>query len=387
MPNKFVLASAGAGKTTTMVTEALDAVRNTQSVLFLTYTRNNQAEIIKKIKEVNGTIPQKLKIKGWFSFLLEDLIRPYQRCLFSERISNIVFDQNAPHKRDGRTIPGRSETNNRQRYYLSNYKVHTTYISKLVTRICDLGKTGRGRTATYEAIERLASVYDLIVIDEIQDLVGWDYSVLDYILSNQQISLYCVGDFRQTIYQTSHASKHPQTSDQKRQWFTNKGFECQNLNHSWRCVQQICAFADAVHMHQGYEATNSKIEVVSEEFDKHVGVFSVSNENVGAYLNQYLPIVLRHAKNVRNDLCQKTFSQNFGEAKGLGFNRVLIIPTENYMNFLQGDPESLRTARTEEALNKLYVAITRARYSVAFLSDAIPTIDGISEWTPEPVYI
>jgi len=212
--------------------------------------------------------------------------------------------------------------------------------------------------------------------------LGAIHSVLEYVLSSQDIDLYCVGDFRQTIYQTSHANKNPQTSDQKRQWFTDKGFDCQSLNHSWRCVDQICAFADLVHSHQGYEATTSSVREVPERFEDHVGIFVVSDGNVEAYLERFNPTILRHNRTVRDDLCKKGNTQNFGESKGLGFNRVLIIPTGNYSNFLQGDPNPLRGARTEEALNKLYVAITRARFSVAFLYDEAPGIDGVAVWTP-----
>ncbi len=353
MPNKFVLASAGAGKTTTLVSDALAAVGDNKSVLILTYTRNNQIEIIKKIREVNGCIPENIRVKGWFSFLLEDLIRPYQRCLFSERISNIVFDQSDPHKRNGRNIPGRSEQVNgrvNSRYYLSNNKVHTTYISKLATRVCDAGKEGRGRNASYAVIDRLASVYDFIIIDEVQDLVGWDFSVLEYITSEENIDLCCVGDFRQTIYQTSHATKNPQSSEQKRQWFNDKGFECLNLNHSWRCVDQVCAFADTVHAHQGYNSTTSNVADIPDEFEGHVGIFTVSSEAVEAYLQRYNPVILRQNRSTREDVCEGFSAQNFGEAKGLGFDRVLILPTENYSRFLQGDPRPLRTAcspRTE----------------------------------------
>ena len=121
-----------------------------------------------------------------------------------------MFDQGDPHKKDGRTIPGRSERIEDQinpRYYLSNNKSHTTYISKLVTRICDAGKSGRGSTARYSVIDRLSAIYDLVIIDEAQDLVGWDFIVLERMLTPQGPDLYCVGDFRQSIYQTSHAKR------------------------------------------------------------------------------------------------------------------------------------------------------------------------------------
>lgn len=58
-------------------------------------------------------------------------------------------------------------------------------------------------------------------------------------------------------------------------------------------------------------------------------------------------------------------AMNFGESKGLSFDRVLIYPTDPIKKWLQNHSSELApTSRS-----KLYVAITRARYSVAFVYD------------------
>lgn len=57
----------------------------------------------------------------------------------------------------------------------------------------------------------------------------------------------------------------------------------------------------------------------------------------------------------------------FGSCKGLGFDRVLIISPEKHLKFLGGDLGVFDKDKTEESRNKLYVAITRARYSLAFV--------------------
>jgi DNA helicase-2/ATP-dependent DNA helicase PcrA len=65
---------------------------------------------------------------------------------------------------------------------------------------------------------------------------------------------------------------------------------------------------------------------------------------------------------------------NFGESKGLGFNRVLIYPNGPIRKFLsQNDRGAISNARA-----KLYVGVTRARYSVAFVLDGTCTVPGIS---------
>ena len=57
----------------------------------------------------------------------------------------------------------------------------------------------------------------------------------------------------------------------------------------------------------------------------------------------------------------------FGKSKGLTFDRVLIIPTASYRKYLMGSEDVFKSNKTEEAKNKLYVAITRARFSVTFV--------------------
>lgn len=57
----------------------------------------------------------------------------------------------------------------------------------------------------------------------------------------------------------------------------------------------------------------------------------------------------------------------FGSSKGLGFDRILIIPPQKHIKFIGGDVDVFKADKTEESRNKLYVAITRARYSLAFV--------------------
>jgi len=383
LPSRFVIASAGAGKTTTLVGDALEAAEANRTVLILTYTRNNQVEVIKKIREVKGHIPDKIRVKGWFSFLLEEIIRPYQRCFFDQRISNVQFDVSDPHKRDRYSIPGRAEIIGgrvNSRHYLVNGKAHTTYISKLAVKICQKRKQGRGRAATYDPIQRLSAIYDLIIIDEVQDLVGWDFSLIELILSSCPVELLCVGDFRQTIYQTSHATKNPRASLQKKQWFLDKNFECIDENHSYRCIQMICNLADLVHANEAYKPTVSRAAPVPDGLDDHVGAFSVREEDFPAYMDRYNPIILRWDVRARPDLCSGHVCQNFGESKGSTYDRVLILPTTSIRQFLLGNFGPIRSS--EKALNKLYVAITRARYSVAFLTNDASRLDNLPIWHP-----
>ena len=70
---------------------------------------------------------------------------------------------------------------------------------------------------------------------------------------------------------------------------------------------------------------------------------------------------------------------NFGEAKGLSFDRVLIYPTTPFIEWLKDNKSELK----ETSRSKLYVAITRARHSVAFVCKTKLTIPGIPNYETE----
>ena len=64
---------------------------------------------------------------------------------------------------------------------------------------------------------------------------------------------------------------------------------------------------------------------------------------------------------------------NFGIAKGLQFDRVLILPNNPIKKYLKtGDIKHV-----EKSKEKLCVAVTRARHSVAFVFDGrSPVVPG-----------
>ncbi len=383
MHRKLLLASAGAGKSERIAKEALDFAASGSKVLLLTYTINNQVELVKHICRLNKFQPRNVVVKGWFTFLLEDMVRPYQRRVLPERVSGVVLNSSNPHLKNGIYIPGRGEKRDDNGVYnllhfvtKNDNTAHTTFLSKLATRIHE--ETG-GKPA-----RRLADIYKAVFIDEVQDLVGWDFEVIRTILAANIGTFDCVGDFRQTIYQTSVANKKPRTNADKLAAFKKMGFERELLNISWRCTQSICDLAHVIHASDGdYAPTISQVNGIPVEFADHHGIFAVSPQHIDEYVARYNPIILRWSRQAKEQICQGRLTYNFGEAKGIGFNRVLILPTERYAKFLSGDHSTFGNNDSDEVRNKLYVAITRARYSVAFLLDFSSTLlGGIEVWQP-----
>ncbi|GAB1270287.1 UvrD-helicase domain-containing protein [Aurantivibrio infirmus] len=378
MTRKLVLASAGAGKSQLIVKRALDRVEVREKILILTYTRNNQEEIVKKFCDLGGFVPSAVTIKGWFTFLLEDMIRPYQSCIFHDRIPSINFNSVDPHKRNGRYIPGRSEkicANYNSKHFLTSKegKAHTTYISKLAVRI--------NSASGGKSVSRLSGIYQAICIDEVQDLTGWDFEILKSISVSDVGQFYCVGDFRQTLYSTHPTTKKPKENNEKLARFKDFGLESEPLNVSWRCIQKVCDFADLVHRNEGvYEPTESKLEEIDPEYEDHLGIFIVKQDRVSAYIEKYKPVLLRANRNSQKDLCEGREAYNFGEAKGMGFDRVLICATEKHKRFLANEENVFDEDISARAKNSLYVAITRARYSVAFIYNGDVKVEGAELW-------
>jgi DNA helicase-2/ATP-dependent DNA helicase PcrA len=72
-------------------------------------------------------------------------------------------------------------------------------------------------------------------------------------------------------------------------------------------------------------------------------------------------------------------SYNFGQSKGLSFERVLIFPTKQMKKWIFDNDHELRPATRA----KFYVAITRARYSVGIVCDypdEIGGVEGVEKW-------
>ena len=377
----LIVAGAGAGKSTTVVDMALAEAADQRKVLLLTYTEGNQSELLKKVCAKASVKPASLRIKGWFTFLLEELIRPYQACMFPTRVENVLFDTSDPHWNGRFQYRGCAEQliegvyNPRHYLTKSQTRAHTTYISKLAYRICELTDGA--------PIERLSHIYRLVLIDEIQDLIGWDYEILKAIAARNDVELVCVGDFRQTLYATAHAKKAPKTMNEKLAAFGASGFDIRYLNSNYRSVQPICLFADRIH--EGFfefQAAASLAGGVPVVFADHVGVFAVKKSDVPAYLERYRPVILRGSRTTEVALCNGHRTYNYGESKGMGFDRALVFTTGKQRHFFGGKTNVFDADKTEKARNAFYVVATRARYSVAFVFEGDPAIDGVSVWSP-----
>ena len=339
--NRIVLASAGSGKTTTLVKEACGDV-GTRSAL-ITYTLNGRGELSNKAYEHFGAIPPNVTISTWYTFVLTHLVRPYQNHLYVPRVSAINFS------RVPRTL--RVPKAATSRYFFSNKG--TVWRDRVTDFACQVIERTGGLP-----VKRMEQIFGRIYIDEAQDLAGWDLELIEHLMRSRT-EIVLVGDIRQATYSTNDNPKN------KAYWGENileKFVEWEKMglaaiehqSHSHRCIQTICDFADLLFPDR--PKTTSRNVVVTG----HEGVFLVSASELDPYYWTFLPQPLRYDR--RTDVVRGK-PLNFGEAKGLTFERTIIYPTGPLLKYLKTG----RLADAGKAIAKTYVAVTRARQSVAIV--------------------
>lgn len=192
-------------------------------------------------------------------------------------------------------------------------------------------------------------------------------------LLQSSIRVTLVGDPRQNILNTNPSGKNSQYAGIEvvrlvEQWEKNGLCSIEYMSASHRCGSAICDFANALWPQM--DAMTSLQDGTTD----HDGVFLVAENAVAKYIKYYRPQILRHDKRT------KTYGYeavNFGLAKGLQFDRVLIVPTAPIKKYLQtGTLNHVMKAR-----QKLHVAVTRARHSVTFVFDDDSPIVG-NRWNP-----
>jgi len=365
--NKLIVAAAGAGKTTFLVNEAIKL--KGERVLITTYTQANEAEIRKKLIEVNQCIPPNVTVQTWFSFLLQHGVRPFQGGLFEKEITGLILvnsQSGLKYTYKGTPIYFSEEKEFEHHYFSKEIKIYSDKISKFVFR-CN--ETSKG-----SVIDRLSRIYSHIFIDEVQDLAGYDLELLKLLFKANTNTL-LVGDPRQGTYSTNSSSKNKKFKKAAIVNFfedDSLGIETDttSLTTNYRCNNSICELSNKLFPDMPPTTSGNN------ETTNHDGVFFVKGSEVSEYLSSYSPTQLR--ENVKMEVNKQYRVMNFGESKGLSFDRVLIYPTNPILKWLTNNEVELApTSRS-----KLYVALTRARYSVGVIcnySDETEIL-GINKW-------
>ena len=341
--NQISLAVAGARKTQSIV-NACSRTTERKRRLVLTYTITAQHDVEARLRNL-CTAEQLPDVSGWYTFLLHHWVRPYLPLLYpGRRLAGLNFQEKA----------GVDYSTGPSRYLDHESRAFKRYLSKLAV---DVAKASRG-----SVIDRLEHIYDEIFIDEVQDLTGYDLDILEALLRSQ-IDIRLVGDVRQSTFNTNPQDpRNKQYRDLKMlAWFalqeSKKRLCITQSNETWRSNQQIANFADTIFPAAcGFPPTVSRQTLTSD----HDGLFIVRPEHVEAYIAKHKPLCLRQSRTTQ--IPERVTATNFGLAKGLTCDRVIIFPTKPIEEFInKGKHLSGKSACG------FYVAVTRAIYSVAFV--------------------
>lgn len=355
--NHLTLAVAGSRKTQGIV-DACAAADRDERILVLTYTSANQLELRARLAQSAGDHAN-VEVAGWFQFLIGSFVRPFLPfCFPGSRLAG--FDFHSPPQTY-------SPVESRARYLNANDEARRVHLPQLAIRIEDASGGA--------ACRRLARVYDRIFIDEVQDLCGYDLEILD-LLMRSPIDLEMVGDIRQAILATNERERKnkPYMYMKIWNWFRkeeNAGrLRISQRNQTWRCGPAIASFADSLFGDDwGFRPTES----LNKRTTGHDGIFLVKPEHAMSYVKQFAPLALRNTAASAKDV-DLPFT-NFGEAKGLSSERVLIYPTGPITKLI-----THCTALEPQQAARFYVAVTRAEQSVAIVLQYAGD-SGLTYWT------
>lgn len=351
----LVWAVAGARKTQRIVDHCA-ANPPARLRLALTFTTTGQEELVRRTTECPPE--HRPEVMGWYTFLIRHWVAPYLWELFPGRkITGFNFDGEPPRFATGATA-----------YFDSDGRVYRRNLAKLA---CELNAASGGL-----AVQRLRAIYSEILIDELQDLNGWDLEIIDALLGSQ-VDLLMVGDTRQCVYSTN-----PQDRKNKNfrgmgisEWFNDpKRSHVIDVSYSsktFRCTQSVADFADTI-----FPSSYRFPPTVSSqgEIHSHMGLWGVAPSDAVAYVREFQPLVLGWDKKARAWL--PFACRNMGEVKGITAQHVLIVPTGPILKFLKTGAPLLETSAC-----KLYVAVTRAVFSVGFIHDG--PLPKLQAWTVE----
>lgn len=340
--NDAIVAVAGWGKTEELAS-AVAREPDPERVLVLTYTETNQLEDALRIFKKTSGAKRHASVMGWKAFQLHDIVRPYLPLLYpSVRLRGL-----SNHDVDLSKRPAGSA-----RYLTRNGDAYPSLLGKLTLDVIDASKG--------TAIRRLECLYDSIYIDEAQDLRGNDLCVLEKLLKSD-INVHIFLDPRQSTLSTAekdpkYKKNYPNAEVIKlyREWERKGLLDIRYENETHRSIAPIAALSDIIVGDElGFGPTLSAVEPRGW----HDGIYIIDKADLNRYVSEYHAILLALQKSEKYGISD---SINFRKSKGMTRDDVVIVTTGPIEKFLTAG-----VPLKPVSVCGFYVAVTRARYSVA----------------------
>lgn len=335
MDKKVVFAVAGSGKTK-LIIDQLDTYKNSYIV---TYTTSNHRNLQDRIVSKFGYFPTNIKLYTYFSFIYSFCYKPF--CHDIEKTKGINY----------KTQPSQFLKKETRGHYID--KGDRLFSSRISKFLIDFEIMG-------DIIERLNKYADNIFIDEIQDFASNDFNFI-LKLAKADLKLLYVGDFYQHTFDTSRdgsTRKNLHTDYLSYQKEFEKGsiaVDTSSLLKSWRCNKTIC----------DYISTKLKIQIESNRTDSGIIKYLTDPQEIKGVFEDNLIIKLFYQMHYNYDC----YSKNWGDCKGEDhyYNVCVVLNNTTFEKYLSDDMHNL----TSSTKNKLYVAITRTKNNLYFVSEKL----------------
>lgn len=333
MDKSVIFAVAGSGKTSLIIERlSLD-----QRVLIITYTENNHRNLRNRIIQKFGIIPSNITLMTYFSFLHGFCYRPLMQLKIGSR--GLTF-RRPPNRQIPLTDIARFRDGSRRLYH--------NRLAKLLQL--------KGCIPTIKA--RIERFYDCVYVDEVQDFAGHDFNLL-LDISKAKAGMIFVGDFYQHTFDTSrdgsvNSTLHDDMAKyEKRFRDVGVAVDKATLGRSWRCAMSICEFISAKLQIAMDSHVGRASEIVTVLEQAHANALHADPSVVKLFLQE-------HSK-------YGCYSQNWGASKGMDDYQdvCVVLGTEAWKRYQTG---TLHEAKPQTR-NKLYVACSRARGDLFFVSD------------------
>lgn len=366
MSNKVIFAAAGYGKTYSICREAIKLAAETNKyILLITYTNEGVRSLETEYRKQNfGVIDKNVIIKTWYSFLLSEIIKPYQ-CTLKLKEKNYKKEYNISIPENYIKSIAFYQDNPLPKWYNSGH------IQYYINSAKDIRKDNVGHLAYLcikhsegKAINRLKSIYSNIFVDELQDYAGWDLDIFTA-LFDANINIKCVGDYKQATFRTNNSMKHKQFRDENiRKFFTLQSEEnnctISYENTTRRFNQEICNYVNTIHNDNESAIVPYKADMHSEI--ENIGVYILDKKYIEKYCCYYSPTILRYNRTSIIPFNHNCKIFNYGNSKGATFERVVIVPVGTVMPFITKN----KKIASNQTRSKFFVACTRAKYSIVF---------------------
>ncbi|ARU55860.1 uvrD/REP helicase family protein [Oleiphilus messinensis] len=336
MDKRVVFAVAGSGKTSSI----LDSLNADSRCLIVTYTENNTRHLKNRVIDKFGEIPVGIRIYSYFTFLYSFCFRPL--CGYELKTKGVNFNFPLPQ------YAQRSRKDTREHYIDKSGRLYANRIAKLLIEF----------DVVPDLIQRIEKFYDLVFIDEFQDFAANDFNLI-CALAMANVEMRLVGDFFQHTFDTSRDGNTQKSLHECFDKYCDKlkksGFEVDlaSLSNSYRCSPSVCAFV----------SENIGIKILSHREDEVVVGYVDNVDEVDSIFNNDSIVKLFYQKS--DSYAGNT--ANWGNTKGLDhFQDVCVVLNPTTLKAFDNTNLDQLNPTTK---NKLYVACTRAKGNLYFVSE------------------